>query len=95
MNTFANLTVTDTTFPAAPQFSCPPGSIQGRYSLSLLWKSGVKIEYSFDGQNLHGDLEAGQPNQGLTFDDKPIPARGIWFRVQSSSVVRIEASVKA
>jgi hypothetical protein len=97
MNAFANITVlsTDTAFPAVAQFNCPPGSLKGKYVLSLLWKSGVKVEYSFDGVAMQGDLEAGLPNVGLSFENRAIPSRKIWFRVASAttSVVRVEASV--
>jgi hypothetical protein len=95
MNAFANISLTTTTFPAEAQFDCPAGSPEGRYGLSLLWTSGVAIEYSFDGTIVHGDLEGGLPNQGLTFDNRPIPSRKIWFRVvtATTSVVRVEAWV--
>jgi hypothetical protein len=96
MNAFANLSITDTSFPGTAQFDCPPGSIKGKFGLALLWKSGVKVEYSFDGTTLHGDLENGLPNQGLGFDNRPIPTRKIWFRNASAatSVVRVEAWVQ-
>jgi hypothetical protein len=95
MNAFANISLADTAFPATAQFDCPPGSPEGRFGLALLWKSGVRVDYSFDGVTVHGDLEGGAPNQGLTFDNRPIPSRKIWFKVASAttSVVRVEAWV--
>jgi hypothetical protein len=96
MNAFSNISVSSTSFPADAQFECPPGATESRYGLALLWKSGAVIVYSFDGTNDHGDLEGGQANQGLTFDDRPIPSRKIWFRVATAttSVVRAEAWVQ-
>jgi len=94
VNAFANVTVSVPSFPVNPQFTIPADAHLPQrgpyYGLVLLWKSGVKIEYSFDGTTLHGDLEDGLLNEGLTFDHRPIPL-GIWFRAASSSVVRVEA----
>lgn len=88
---------TATAFPATPQFLL--GSAVNtkldhftRYGLSLMWRSGVRIIYSFDGTNDHGDLEDATLNEGLMLDGVTLPYGAIWFRVASAttSTVRVE-----
>lgn len=50
------------------------------------------IQYSFDGENVHGDLTPGMPSQGIVFDNRI--ANAIWFRRASPGdvvLVRVEA----
>lgn len=54
--------------------------------------SGV-IEYSFNGNTVHGELDPTLPTRGMTFDNRVISL--IWFRIKSGSsgpiMVRVDA----
>lgn len=61
--------------------------------LSLINEGANTIEYSFNGNTLHGDLVPSTPSAALTFNGRN--AFKIWFRVPSgASTVRIEAYAK-
>lgn len=51
------------------------------------------VEYSFNGNTVHGELDSTKPSVGLTFDNRVISM--IWFRVKSGSsgpiTVRVDA----
>ena len=50
------------------------------------------IEYSFNGADLHGDLNPNLPSAGLVFDNRHEDK--VWFRLKASnvaSIVRVEA----
>ena len=85
-NFFAKITVTDTTFPNESQVTIP---FAGQFGFSLVNEGSDVIEYSFNGNTLHGDLTPGTPTAGMIFDNRRISA--IWFRSNSSSVIRVEA----
>ncbi len=51
------------------------------------------IEYSFDGNTVHGELGNHINNLSLTFENRVISC--IWFRVQSGSSGTINVSVQA
>lgn len=55
--------------------------------------SGKVIEYSFNGQTVHGELVPGTNRQTLTFLNRP--ASLIWFRLKSGSSGPITISVEA
>lgn len=54
--------------------------------------SGV-VEYSFNGNTVHGELDPTLPSRALAFDNRVISL--IWFRIKSGSVspviVRVDA----
>lgn len=54
--------------------------------------SGV-VEYSFNGNTVHGELDPTLPSKSLTFDNRVISL--IWFRVKSGSsgpiTIRVDA----
>lgn len=92
------LSIAVTAFPATPQFilgaaANTKADYHTKYGLSLMWRTGVRIIYSFDGVTDHGDLEDATLNEGLMFDGVSIPMGAIWFRVASASTstVRVEA----
>ncbi len=85
-NFFTKITVTDTSFPTNSQVTIP---FSGQTGFSLVNEGSVKIEYSFNGSTLHGDLTPGTPTAAIIFDNRRISA--IWFRASSSSIVRVEA----
>lgn len=51
------------------------------------------VEYSFNGQTLHGELNPTNPSAGMAFDGRAISK--IWFRVQAGSSGPISVSVQA
>lgn len=54
--------------------------------------SGV-VEYSFNGNTVHGELDPTLPSRGLSFDNRVISM--IWFRVKSGSTGPITIRVDA
>lgn len=54
--------------------------------------SGV-VEFSFNGNHVHGELNSANPSVGMTFDNRTISL--IWFRLQSGSSGPITISVQA
>ena len=62
----------------------------GSLSFSLVFEGSGRIEYSFNGNTVHGDMTAGSPTSAMFFDNRPVFA--IWFRLVSGTggIVRIE-----
>ncbi len=86
-NHFQKLVVSDTSFPEEPQVVI---RFRGPQRLSFILEAGTTIEYSFNGNTLHGDMTASTPSEKLEFITRP--NKKIWFRVLSgSSTVRVEA----
>lgn len=54
--------------------------------------SGI-IEYSFNGNTVHGQLNSADASSGLTFDQRVVSK--IWFRVKTGSTGPITVSVQA
>lgn len=57
------------------------------YTVTLQLESGGPVEYSFNGNYLHGDMTSGKSSASLTFENRVISK--IWFR--GTGVVRVEA----
>ena len=57
------------------------------------YASGSVLEYSFDGNTVHGELGSNTNNFSLTFENRVISL--IWFRVQSGSSGPLTVSVQA
>ena len=59
-------------------------------SFSLVYEGAGIIEYSFNGNTVHGDMTAGAVTEAIFFDNRNVP--GIWFRVASGAGgnVRVE-----
>ena len=51
------------------------------------------IEYSFNGNTVHGELNSAKASAGLSFDNRSITK--IWFRLKSGSTGPITVSVQA
>lgn len=51
------------------------------------------VEYSFNGNTVHGELNSSNPSAGMAFDNRVVSK--IWFRVQTGSTAPIEVSVQA
>lgn len=53
---------------------------------------GGVVEYSFNGDTVHGDLQIGTPTEAIFFDNRPISK--IYFKAKTpaalGSIVRIE-----
>jgi hypothetical protein len=62
-------------------------------SVMILLEDSGTVEYSFNGNTLHGDMDSGQATKGLVFDNRIVTK--MWFRLASGSsgpiTVRIEA----
>ena len=57
------------------------------------YASGSVIEYSFDGNVVHGELGSSTTNFSLTFRNRVIST--IWFRIQTGSTSPLTVSVQA
>jgi len=57
------------------------------------YASGSVLEYSFDGNTVHGELGSNTNNFSLTFQNRVISL--IWFRLQPGSTGPLEVSVQA
>ena|SRR3972149_1802208 len=65
-------------------------NIRGQQTFSLINEGSAVIEYSFNGNTLHGDLTPNSPTAALFFDNRRVTA--IWFRTTApGQVVRVEA----
>jgi hypothetical protein len=51
------------------------------------------VEYSFNGQVVHGELNPTNASVGMTFDNRIVSK--IWFRIQSGSTGPVTVSVQA
>jgi hypothetical protein len=87
-NYFRKVTVNQVAFPMDSQITI---NIFGQFSFSIMNEGLHVVEYSFNGNTLHGDLTPGTPTQGLFFDHRSIS--GIWLRTPAGGpcVVRVEA----
>lgn len=85
-NYFSVVSVDGYDFPTTPQVSYNFSS-QG---LAFLNRGSYTIEYSFDGQNVHGDLNPNDASAGIIFDGRDVSK--IWFRASGGfGSVRVEA----
>lgn len=94
-NFFQKISVTATTFGGGSVTGVQPDVIitfttQGIQLLNL--GTGV-VEFSFNGNTVHGELNSANPSVGLTFDNRVVSK--IWFRVQAGSTGPITVSVNA
>ena len=85
-NYFKIITVNTSSFPVDPQVSFAFNS-QG----IILYNRGTSVvEYSFDGVNVHGDLDPTDSTAGISFDHR-VECK-IFFRTAGASqTVRVEA----
>ena len=51
------------------------------------------VEYSFNGNNLHGELDSTKVTNALTFDNRVVSK--IWFRLKSGTAGPVTVSVAA
>lgn len=86
-NYFKKVTITNTAFTTSPDANFGFNAS----GLSLLNRGSIVVEYSFDGENVHGDLNPSDPSVGVTFDQRA--ENKVWLRlaIAGSAEVRIEA----
>jgi len=87
-NYFAKVTPADVAFPEDSQVEF---NFRGQQNFSMVNEGANVVEYSFNGNTLHGDLTPGTPTAAIFFDNRRIP--GIWFRVPAglATTIRVEA----
>ena len=96
-NFYQKLSVTNTTFGVATDGYAPDILFQFITHTVMFFNentgSGKVVEYSFNGFDVHGELDAALTSKNLEFDDRVIPK--IWFRVKSGSsgpiTIRVDA----
>ncbi len=88
-NYFRRLTISSTTFLESSDVEF---SFRGNPSFTLINESTDTIEYSFNGNTLHGDLVGGTPSATLVSNNRGVSK--IWFRVPNGDPVdiRVEAT---
>lgn len=86
-NFFQKVTVAGGNFPGPCNIIIPFSTYTVTFNLESTTSA---IEYSFDGINLHGDMDSTKTSKDLKFENRVISK--IWFRVVSGTpVVRVEA----
>jgi hypothetical protein len=87
-NFFQKVIVTATSFPADSDVVMRfRGAVK---TLTMVNEGASVIEYSFNGNTLHGDMTPGTPTAALSFDNRPMSK--IWFRTAGGpATVRVEA----
>lgn len=94
-NFFQKITVTASSFGGGSIDGYQPDVVitfNTQSAMFLNLGTGV-VEFSFNGQTVHGELNSANPSAGLAFDNRPVSK--IWFRVQSGSSGPINVSVQA
>lgn len=90
-NFFTKLNITSTSFVAGQRAQWGFNSV----GLALLVESNNAldaVQYSFDGDEVHGDLTPLLPSEGIVFDNRF--ESNVWFRLVNggrTALVRIEA----
>lgn len=79
-NIFKKVAVTATDFTSVPQVTI---NMRGQDGLLMILESGDPVEYSFNGNTVHGDMTANTPTEKLQFDHRRISH--VWFRTTGTS----------
>lgn len=88
-NYYEVITVDSTSFPETPRVSSGFNS----RGIILLNRGTATVEYSFDGADVHGDLNPADSTVGVAFDDR-VESK-VFFRAASTpQTVRVEAWAK-
>jgi hypothetical protein len=66
-------------------------TIKGQQTFSLVNEGSTLVEYSFNGNTLHGDMTPGTSTAAIFFDNRRVSK--IWFRAPDGGdpIVRVEA----
>jgi hypothetical protein len=89
-NLFQRVTINSSSFSATSDITVPFKSSNSNWKFQF--EGSGTIEYSFDGVNVHGDMDSTQASKSLDFLNRHVSA--VWFRLKSASggvVVRVEA----
>lgn len=93
-NFFQKLTVSATSFGSGSVDGYQPDMIITIPTFTVIFSlegTGTnQIQYSFNGNTVHGDMIIGQSSATLTFANRPISK--IWFKaISGTPIVRVEA----
>lgn len=89
-NHFQKVSVSGASFPENPQVFF---DMRGVISFTMNNEGTGAVEYSFDGETLHGDMTPGEGSENLKFTDRTVFK--IWFRAASGThTVRVEGWVR-
>lgn len=89
-NFFTKVTVIDGYFGGATGESDVYINIKGQQTISLVNEGNAVVEYSFNGNTLHGDMTPNSPTTAIFFDNRRVSA--IWFRTTvPGQIIRVEA----
>ena len=91
-NYYKKFEVTATTFEDSPT-TLIPFSTQGVMFLNEETLSTQVVEFSFNGNTAHGELDPTLPSKGLVFDNRKIAF--IWLRLKSGSSGPVTISIQA
>ncbi len=83
-NQFNLVTVTATAFAADSNIKI---NFRGQKHFSLVNYGSATVQYSFDGEEVHGDLRNGTNTAALTFQNRAISE--IWFRLLAGGSVEV------
>ena len=94
-NFFQKISVSATTFGGGSVDGYQPDMIIRFNTSSVMFLNlGTgTLEFSFNGNTVHGELSSANPSAGLVFDNRAISK--IWFRVQTGSTAPIAVAVYA
>lgn len=93
-NFYDKISVTHTTFGIEADGYQPDAFISFHAVGLLFLNEGTgAVEYSFNGNTVHGELDSALPSKGMSFDNRIVSS--IWFRVKAGSsgpiTVRVDA----
>lgn len=94
---FATITIANTDFPDYADVFFNFRHSQLSFNLLLDGYSGgdpipAVVEYSFNGNTVHGDLTMGLPSQAIFFDNRNV--EGIWLRAKNSQAIGFTVRVE-
>jgi hypothetical protein len=86
-NFFRKIVITNGSFPAEAQVVF---NIKHLQNFTMMNEGPGDVEYSFNGNVLHGDMVTGAESQNLIFNNRRVSF--IWFRLTAgmSATIRIE-----
>lgn len=91
-NFYQKLSVTATTFNTDADVIIKLNTLS--FMLLNEGSSSVQVvEYSFNGNTVHGELDPSLPSRALSFDNRPV--NFIWFRMKSGSSGPVNVRVDA
>jgi len=90
-NFFQLITISNTEFPDDSSVKI---NIKDQQCVSLVNYGSATVEYSFNGNILHGDLRPDTPTEGVIFDNRRVDQ--IWLRSPTGVAceIRVEAWAK-